>query len=218
MHTTASDDSARLPVAAAGPRRMRAVGRRSHAAASAGGTVAILAGCSLFATSLLASTRPGSHMFASERHAVAPQLGFEKAHPLLMVVTALAMVTLSTWLMLLVAAPREGRRRARQRLELARPRSRVQRHRSAIVLAGGVTPVLLGGGLPFAAKFLPLGFQIDVNSAVGSNWLDLVLGLAVPATLLAVLYFRWVARLAGVADDSAPVTASGPPKSRPEYV
>jgi hypothetical protein len=56
--------------------------------------------------------------------------------------------------------------------------------------------VLIGGGLPLIAHLLPIGLRIDASSAVGDNLLDLVIGLAVPATLLSVLAFRWVARLA----------------------
>jgi hypothetical protein len=75
----------------------------------------------------------------------------------------------------------------------------VQRHRTAIVLAAGVAPVLLGGAYPFIARLLPIGLQIDASSGVGTNLLDIVIGFAVPATVLSVLYFRWVARLAGAA-------------------
>ena len=75
--------------------------------------------------------------------------------------------------------------------------SQAQRHRTAIVLAAGVAPVLLGGAYPFIAHLLPMGLQVDASSEVGANLLDVVIGFAVPATILSVLYFRWVARLAG---------------------
>jgi hypothetical protein len=73
---------------------------------------------------------------------------------------------------------------------------RAHRHRVAVVLGAGVAPVLIGGALPVIAHFLPIGIRIDASSAVGSNLLDVIIGLAVPATLLSVLFFRWVARLA----------------------
>lgn len=176
--------------------RERAGDRRRRAAASAGGTILILAAFALLATSILATTRSGERLLASAHLAVAPGMSSEAASRLLIVATALVTVTVSTWLMLAVLKP--ARRGARKHARRPRPASRVQRHRGAIVLAAGVTPVLLGGGLPFAAKFLPLGVQIDTNSAVGSNVLDLVIGIAVPAVVLSVLYFRWVARLAAL--------------------
>ena len=44
---------------------------------------------------------------------------------------------------------------------------------------------------------MPIGLRIDASGAVGDSLLDVVIGFAVPATLLGVLFFRWVARLAG---------------------
>ena len=46
-------------------------------------------------------------------------------------------------------------------------------------------------------RLLPIGLRIYASSGVGDSLLDVVVGLGVPATLLGVLCFRWVARLAG---------------------
>jgi uncharacterized membrane protein len=190
----------------------RAIDRRRRAAASAGGTITILAALSLLVASLLATTSSGNHLLASLHHAAAPGLSFEHARRLLIVATALTIVTASTWLMLVVVKPAgERQRQPRSRSPRPRPASRVQRHRVTIVLAAGVTPVLLGGGIPFAAKFLPIGLHIDTNSAVGSSLLDIVIGFAVPATILSVLFFRWMGRLAGMATDAS----ESPPAATP---
>jgi hypothetical protein len=179
--------------------REHAMARRRGAMASAGGALVILSALSLIATSLLAETASGNRLLASAHHALAPGLAFAHARPVLIVATALSIATVSTCVMLAVLKPSRKAMRRPYGLPTPRPRlvSRVQRHRAAIVLVAGVAPVLLGGGLPFLAHLVPIGLEIDANSAVGSNLLDLVIGFVVPATVLSVLYFRWVARLAG---------------------
>jgi hypothetical protein len=176
-----------------------AIARRRRAMAAAGGTLVILIALALLAIALISETRSGSGLLTSAHRAVAPGLAFEHARPLLIVAAALITATVSTGVMLAVLEPR---RRAPSRpfgLPTPKPRpvSRVQRHRTAIVLAAGVAPVLLGGAYPFIAHLLPMGLQVDASSEVGANLLDVVIGFAVPATILSVLYFRWVARLAG---------------------
>jgi hypothetical protein len=187
----------RVALAAAGEHE-HVIARRRRAMASAGGAIVILSAFALLATSLISETPPGNSLLASVHNAAAPGLAFEHARPLLIVATALITAAVSTCLMLAVVKPSRKATRRPYGLPTPKPRlrSRVQRHRVAIVLVAGVAPVLLGGGLPFIAHLLPVGLQIDANSAVGTNLLDLVLGLAAPATVLSVLYFRWVARLA----------------------
>jgi hypothetical protein len=183
---------------AAAAERDHATARRRRAMASAGGTLVILLAVALLATALIAETSSASRLLTSAHHAAAPGLAFEHARPLLIVAMALITATLSSGVMLAVLEPR--RRAPRRPYGLPRPKPRpvspVQRHRTAIVLAAGVAPVLLGGAYPFIAHVLPVGLQIDASSEVGSNLLDVVIGFGVPATILSVLYFRWVARLA----------------------
>jgi hypothetical protein len=188
---------------AAAEKSERAISRRRRAAASAAGTIAIFASVALFATCFIANTRSAGVLLAATHRAVAPGLSFHDARRLLILAATLTIVTLATWLMLAVLRPGRKANRPQRAHRSQRPRaaSRVQRHRIAIVLAAGVTPVLLGGILPFAAQSLPIGFDIDGNSGVGANLLDYVIGLAVPATFLSVLYFRWVSRLSGAAAD-----------------
>ena len=166
--------------------------------ASAGGTLVILMAAALLATVLIAETRSGSKLLASAHHAATPGLAFEHARALLIVATALITATVCTGVMLAVLRPSRRAPRRPYGLPTPKPRpvSRLQRHRTAIVLAAGVAPVLLGGAYPFIAHVLPIALQIDASSEVGTNLLDVVIGFAVPATILGVLYFRWVARLA----------------------
>lgn len=174
------------------------IARRRRALASAGGTLVILLAVALLATALIAETRSGGRLLTSAHHAAAPGLAFDHARPLLIVAAALIAASVSTGVMLAVLQPRRRAPRRPYGLPTPKPRpvSRVQRHRTAIVFAAGVAPVLLGGAYPFIARLLPVGLQIDASSEVGANLLDVVIGFAVPATILSVLYFRWVARLA----------------------
>jgi hypothetical protein len=183
---------------AAAAEHEHAIARRRRAMASAGGTLVILTAVALLATALIAETASGSSALTSAHHAAAPGLAFEQARPLLIVATSLIIATASTGVMLAVLKPRRKAPRRPYGLPTPKPRpvSRVQRHRTAIVLAAGVAPVLFGGAYPFIAHLLPIGLQIDASSEVGTNLLDVVIGFAVPATVLSVLYFRWVARLA----------------------
>jgi hypothetical protein len=171
--------------------------RRRRATASAGGTLVILSSVALLATSLIAETESGNSLLVSVHDAAVPGLAFEHARPLLIVATALSIATVSTSVMLAVLTPSRKVARRLHGLPAPNPRPvRAQRHRVAVVLGAGVAPVLIGGALPFLGHLLPIGIRIDASSAVGSNLLDVVIGLAVPATLLSVLFFRWVARLA----------------------
>jgi hypothetical protein len=183
---------------AAAAEHEHAIARRKRAMASAGGTLVILTAVALLATALTAETESGSRLLTSAHNAAAPGLAFGHARPLLIVATSLIIATVSTGVMLAVLKPsrRAPRRPYGLRTPKPRPVSRVQRHRTAIILAAGVAPVLLAGAHPFIAQLLPIGHQIDASSEVGTNLLDVVIGFAVPATVLSVLYFRWVARLA----------------------
>ena len=183
---------------AAAAEHEHAIALRRRAMASAGGTLVILMAVALLAIALIAETRPGTRLLTSAHHAATPGLAFEHARPLLIVATALITATVSTGVVLAVLEPRRTAPRRPYGLPTPKPRpvSRVQRHRTAIVLAAGVAPVLLGGAYPFIAHVLPIGLRIDASSEVGTNLLDVVIGFAVPATILSVLYFRWVARLA----------------------
>jgi hypothetical protein len=177
--------------------RELASARRRRATASAGGTLIILSSVALLATSLVAETESGNGALVTIHDAAVPGLAFEHARPLLIVATALCIATISASALLAVLAPsRRGRRRLHG-LPAPKPRAvRAQRHRTLVVLGAGVAPVLIGGAFPFIADLLPIGLRIDASSAVGDNLLDIVIGFAVPATLLSVLFFRWVARLA----------------------
>jgi hypothetical protein len=171
--------------------------RRRRATAAAGGTLIILSSVALLATSLIAETESGTSLLVRVHDAAVPGLAFEHARPLLIVATALGIATVSTSVMLAVLTPTRKAARRLHGLPAPKPRAvRAQRHRVAVVLGAGVAPVLIGGALPFIADLLPIGIRIDASSAVGSNLLDVIIGLAVPATLLSVLFFRWVARLA----------------------
>jgi hypothetical protein len=174
-----------------------ALDRRRRATASAGGTLVVVTAVALLATSLVAETESGNGALVTVHEAAVPGLAFEHARPLLVLTTALAVATVSTWVMLAVVTPSRRRTRRLYNLPAPTPRPvRAHRRRVAVVLAAGVAPVLIGGGLPFIAHLLPLGLRIDASSSVGDNLLDVVIGFAVPATLLSVLCFRWVARLA----------------------
>ena len=178
--------------------RELASARRRRATASAGGTIVILSAVALLATSLVAETEPGSGVLVTVQRAALPGLAFEHARPLLIVAMALALATASTAVMLAVLTPRRKSARRPYGLPGPKPRPvRAQRHRAAVVLIAGVAPVLIGGGLPLIAHLVPIGVRIDASGAVGDSLLDVVIGFAVPATLLGVLFFRWVARLAG---------------------
>jgi hypothetical protein len=172
--------------------------RRRRATASAGGTIVILSAMALLATSLVAATERGSGLLATVHRAALPGLAFDHARPLLIVATALALATASTAAMLPVLTPRRKAARRPYGLPVPKPGPvRAQRQRALVVVLAGVAPVLIGGGLPFIARLLPIGLRIDASSGVGDSLLDVVVGFAVPATLLGVLCFRWVARLAG---------------------
>jgi hypothetical protein len=158
----------------------------------------ILSAVALIATSLVAETEPGAGVLATVHRAALPGLAFYHARPLLIIATALALATASTAVMLAILTPRGKAARRPHGLPVPKPRPvRAQRQRVAVVLLAGVAPVLIGGGLPLIAHVLPMGLRIDASGAVGDSLLDVVIGFAVPATLLGVLFFRWVARLAG---------------------
>jgi len=158
----------------------------------------ILSAMALLATSLVAATERGSGLLATVHRAALPGLALDHARPLLIVATALALATASTAAMLPVLTPRRKAARRPYGLPVPKPRPvRAQRQRALVVVLAGVAPVLIGGGLPFIARLLPIGLRIDASSGVGDSLLDVVVGFAVPATLLGVLCFRWVARLAG---------------------
>jgi hypothetical protein len=172
--------------------------RRRRALASAGGTLVIVTAVALLATSLVAQTGPGNGVLVAAHDAAVPGLAFEHARPLLILATALVIATVSASVVLAVLKPRRRAERRLFNLPAPAPRPvRAHRLRVALVLAAGVAPVLLGGGLPLIAHLLPIGLRIDASSSAGDNLLDLVIGLAVPATLLSVLFFRWFAGLAG---------------------
>jgi hypothetical protein len=172
--------------------------RRRRATASAGGTLIILSSLALLSTSLLAETESGTGLLVRIHHAAVPGLTFEHARPLLIVALALGIATLATSAMLALLTPRRTATRRLYGLPAPKPRAvRAHRHRIAVVLVAGVAPVLIGGALPLIVDLLPIERRIDASSAVGNSVLDIVIGLAVPATLLSVLFFRWVSRLAG---------------------
>jgi hypothetical protein len=185
--------------AAAAAERELAIARRRRATVSAGGTLIILSSLALLGTSLIAETESGTGLLVKVHQAAVPGLAFDHARPLLIIATALGIATVSTSVMLAVLAPRRKAARRLHGLPAPRPRAvRAHRHRIAVVLGAGVAPVLIGGALPLIVDLLPIGRRIDASSAVGNSLLDIVIGLAVPATLLSVLFFRWVGRLAGV--------------------
>ena len=144
-------------------------------------------------------------MIAAAQNAAAPGLSLEETRRFLIVASTLALLTATIWLVLALLKPTRAAGQAGRVCRSGTPASSswAQRHRGTIVLVAGLAPVLLAGILPLAATLLPIGLHVDASSAVGTTLLDWVIGLAVPAVLLSVLYFRWVARLSRVATDAS---------------
>jgi hypothetical protein len=179
---------------------------------SAGASVAVLAAVVLYGTTLVANSVPAGRIIAATQNAAAPGLSLDDTRRLLIVGSTLALLTGTIWLVVAFLRPTraagQGERVRRSRTPASI--SWAQRHRGTIVLVAGLAPVLLAGILPLAATLLPLGLNVDASSAVGTTLLDWVIGLAVPAVLLSVLYFRWVASLSRVATDATDRTDAVP--------
>ena len=171
---------------------------------TAGASVAILAAVVLYGTTLVANSARAGRMIAAAQNAAAPGLSLDETRRFLIVASTLVLLTATIGLVLALLKPTRAAGQAERVRRCGTPASSswAQRHRGTIVLVAGLAPVLLAGILPLAATLLPLGLHVDASSAVGTTLLDWVIGLAVPAVLLSVLYFRWVAGLSRVATDA----------------
>lgn len=179
---------------------------------SAGAAVAMLAAVALYGSSLVADSVPAGRLIAATQDAAAPGLTLGETRHVLIFGSALALLTVSMWLVLALVRPMRAAGTSRRFRYAGAPATSSwgQRHRGTIVLVAGLAPVLLAGVLPLAATLLPLGLHVDASSAVGTTLLDWVIGLAVPAVLVSVLYFRWLARLSRIATDAADRTDAVP--------